>query len=36
MDRLTKIRVHRVDETHKVDEYQETLYTYTVTKRTVW
>ena len=28
MDRLTKIRVHRVDETHKVDEYQETLYTY--------
>ena len=28
MNRLIKIRMHRVDTTHKVDEYQETLYTY--------
>ena len=28
MDRLTKISMHRVDETHDVDEWQDTLYTY--------
>ena len=28
MDQLTKVRLHRVDDVHGVDEYQETLYTY--------
>ncbi len=28
MNRLTKISMHRVDTVHKVDEWQDTLYTY--------
>ena len=28
MNQLTKISMHRVDKLHKVDEWQETLYTY--------
>jgi len=28
MDRLTKVKLRRIDKVHKVDEIQETLYTY--------
>lgn len=28
MNQLTKISMHRVDIVHKVDEWQDTLYTY--------
>ena len=28
MNQLVKISMHRVDKLHKVDEWQETLYTY--------
>ena len=28
MNQITKVRLHRVDTVHRVDEWQETLYTY--------